>query len=60
MAAATTRPGDQNLRVLVVSADPQLAEEFRSAFERIPGRGEHTETRRLVQRRQLAQQRRRG
>ena len=38
MAAATTRPGDQNLRVLVVSADPQLAEEFRSAFERIPDR----------------------
>lgn len=34
----TTRPGDQNLRVLVVGADPGLADEFTNAFERIPDR----------------------
>ena len=38
MATATSKPGEQNLRVLVVSGDPQLADEFRNAFERIPDR----------------------
>jgi len=38
MPPMTTRPGDQNLRVLTVSADPALAEEFKNALERIPDR----------------------
>lgn len=38
MPPTTTRPGDQNLRVLTISRDPALADEFKNAFDRIPDR----------------------
>ena len=38
MPTGPSNPVDQNLRVLLVSADPSLADELRDAFARIPDR----------------------